>query len=73
MASKKDDAGANEVQAKMDAAEEKGYFGEVPDATPNESYTVAGVTSGAPVPETAHPQPEARVAPKKLGDQKKKG
>lgn len=43
---------ANEVQKKVDAAEEKGYFGVSPDPTPRENYTVAGVTAGKPTPET---------------------
>lgn len=46
------DLGASEVQAKFDEANEKGYFGEVPDETPNENYTLKGVTSGKPTPET---------------------
>lgn len=46
-----DDLGASEVQAKFDEAAEKGYFGEVPDETPNENYTLKGVTSGKPTPE----------------------
>ena len=50
--SDKNDAGQAEVQAKFDAAEEKGYFGHTPDETPNENYTLAGVTSGKPTPET---------------------
>jgi hypothetical protein len=49
---KSDDLGADEVQAKVDEAEAKGYLGEVPDPTPNSAYTVGGVTSGAPTPET---------------------
>lgn len=47
-----DDAGQAEVQAKFDEAEEKGYFGTTPDDTPNENYTLKGVTSGKPTPET---------------------
>ena len=47
-----DDAGADQVQAKMDEEQEQGYRGFVPDPTPNANYTVAGVTSGAPTPET---------------------
>lgn len=43
---------ANEVQKKVDAAEEKGYFGVSPDPTPRENYTVAGVIAGKPTPET---------------------
>jgi len=46
------DAGQAEVQAKFDEANEKGYFGETPDKTPNENYTLKGVTSGAETPET---------------------
>jgi hypothetical protein len=47
-----DDLGADEVQAKVDEAEAKGYLGEVPDKTDNKAYTVEGVTSGMPTPET---------------------
>ena len=43
---------AKEIQQKVDAAEEKGYLGVSPDPTPRENYTVAGVTSGKPTPET---------------------
>lgn len=39
-------------QALMDEDVEQGFHGESPDPTPNENYTVAGVTSGAPTPET---------------------
>jgi hypothetical protein len=46
-----DAVGADEVRAKFDEAAEKGYFGEVPDETPNENYTLKGVTSGKPTPE----------------------
>jgi hypothetical protein len=46
------DAGQAEVQAKFDEANEKGYFGTSPDKTPPENYTLAGVTSGKPTPET---------------------
>lgn len=47
-----DDGGAAEVQKAADKAAEQGYIGTVPDPTPNENYTVAGVTSGKPTPET---------------------
>jgi len=52
-APKKDggDAGQDEVQRKFDEAAEKGYFGEVPDETPNENYTLKGVGAGKPTPE----------------------
>ena len=46
------DSGAAEIQARFDKANAKGYFGETPDETPNENYTLAGVTSGKPTPET---------------------
>jgi hypothetical protein len=45
------DLGQAEVQAKFDEAAEKGYFGEVPDETPNENYTLKGVAAGKPTPE----------------------
>lgn len=44
--------GNAEVQKHVDSLTEKGYDGEPGDPTPNENYTVAGVTSGAPTPET---------------------
>ena len=47
-----DDLGAAEIQAKFDKAERQGFFGTVPDETPNENYTLAGVISGKPTPET---------------------
>ena len=47
----KDALGGDQVQEKVDEAEDKGYMGEVPDQTPNEHYTVDGVTSGKPTPE----------------------
>ena len=46
------DAGQAEVQAKVDEAAEKGYFGTSPDETPRENYTLAGVAAGKPTPET---------------------
>jgi hypothetical protein len=46
------EVGADEVQAKFDEAEEQGFFGEAVDETPRENYTVKGVGSGAPTPET---------------------
>lgn len=55
MAEKKnssDDSGASQVQAAFDEANEKGYFGESPDKTPRDNYTVRGVGAGKPTPET---------------------
>jgi hypothetical protein len=46
------DLGGKEAQAKMDQETAKGYHGTKVDPTPNENYTVAGVTSGKPTPET---------------------
>lgn len=40
------------AQAIMDKENEQGFRGIEVDSTPNENYTVAGVTSGAPTPET---------------------
>lgn len=56
----KGDAGQAEVQRKLDAEQERGYRGAVPDATPNEAYTVKGVTSGQPTPETERRHPERK-------------
>ncbi len=44
---------------KLEEANEKGYLGEVADKTPNENYTVAGVTKGAETPETPDDEPKA--------------
>lgn len=46
------DDGQAQIQQAFDEANDKGYFGEVPDPTPREHYTVSGVTRGAPTPET---------------------
>lgn len=48
--------GAAEVQHAMDKATEQGFIGVEVDQTPNDAYTVAGVTSGAPTPETDEEQ-----------------
>lgn len=59
--------GGKEVQEKMDVETEQGYRGTVPDPTPNENYTVAGVTSGAPTPEN-NPEAAAAVGSGKFRD-----
>jgi hypothetical protein len=46
------DVGQGQVQERVDAEEEAGVRGIVVDPTPNEAYTVKGVTSGQPTPET---------------------
>jgi hypothetical protein len=48
---KKADLGQAELQARSDKATKQGYWGKVPDETPNENYTLAGVTSDKPTPE----------------------
>jgi hypothetical protein len=47
-----DAPGNAEVQSAMDEATERGYFGVEVDETPNEHYTLKGVTAGKPTPET---------------------
>ena len=46
-AAKVSDHGKAAIQAVWDEANEQGYFGTVPDETPNEDYTVAGVVRKA--------------------------
>lgn len=48
----KKETGSDEVQKKMDEETDKGFSGEAVDPTPNENYTVAGVTKGLPTPES---------------------
>ncbi|MET9550538.1 hypothetical protein ABZY36_35335 [Streptomyces sp. NPDC006627] len=61
-----DDGVAQEIQRVTDEAEEKGYFGAAVDPTPNENYTLKGVTSGAPTPESDREY--AREVRQKLND-----
>lgn len=46
------DLGRSEVDEKLDAINAQGFMGEKVDPTPNENYSVEGVTSGKPTPET---------------------
>lgn len=46
------DQSTAEVQKRFDEDEARGFRGVETDPTPNEAYTIAGVTSGAPTPET---------------------
>ena len=62
------EAGNAEAQQKMDAIHEKGYRGTTPDPTPNEAYTVAGVTRGDPTPETTRKVTDRIAAPPAGGD-----
>lgn len=57
------DAGQDEVQHAFDQANAQGYWGESSDPTPDDHYTVAGVTKGLPTPETDE---DARVAARKV-------
>jgi hypothetical protein len=52
------DGGNADVQAQMDEANDKGYFGVTTDPTPNEHYTASGVNKGLPTPETDPAQAE---------------
>lgn len=47
----------------IESADEKGYFGTVPDEKPNEAYTVAGVTAAMSDEDKARPvaRPLARA------------
>ncbi len=47
-----DDGVAQAIQEATDEAEEQGFLGVKVDPTPNSHYTLQGVTSGKPVPET---------------------
>jgi hypothetical protein len=49
---KADQATAKQVQERVDEETERGFRGVEVDPTPNDNYTVAGVTKGAPTPET---------------------
>jgi hypothetical protein len=46
------EAAVGDVHQKVAEATEKGYYGHSPDPTPAENYTLDGVTSGKPTPET---------------------
>lgn len=49
---KKESTPEAQAQAQADVETEQGFRGVKVDPTPNENYTVSGVTSGAPTPET---------------------
>jgi hypothetical protein len=46
------DTSTADVQKQVDEDQARGFRGVEVDPTPNEAYTIAGVTSGAPTPET---------------------
>lgn len=60
------DKASQEIQKKVDEAEEKGYFGVSPDPTPRSHYTVAGVLAGLPTPETDEQAKADALDPKKV-------
>jgi hypothetical protein len=70
MATAKDNKDAEKVQSAVDVETEQGFRGVEVDPTPNENYTVAGVTADKPTPESDEKQAEkareARVAVSKL-------
>lgn len=47
-----EDSGRSLVQEQFDQEQEQGYVGTKVDPTPDENYTLQGVASGAPTPET---------------------
>ena len=51
-ARKPSDVGQAESQKLADAEAASGFAGDEVDSTPNEHYTVSGVTAGKPTPET---------------------
>jgi hypothetical protein len=46
------DQSTADIQKQVEQDEARGFRGVEVDPTPNENYTIAGVTSGAPTPET---------------------
>ena len=56
---------AQQLQDAEDKVVEQGYRGVGPDPTPNGHYTVDGVTSGKPTPET-HPEQAAKAGSRKF-------
>lgn len=65
MAAKKDETekAADQVQEAVDKETEQGFRGVEVDPTPNENYTLQGVTSGKPTPETDPKQAEKAGGP----------
>lgn len=57
-AAKADTAVASGPQEMIDRETEQGFRGVEVDSTPNEAYTLQGVTSGMPTPETDDAQAE---------------
>ncbi len=53
------DTSVAQVQQRVDEENARGFRGVEVDPTPNENYTIAGVTSQAPTPETDKAAAEA--------------
>jgi hypothetical protein len=53
------DQSTADIQKQVEQDEARGFRGVEVDPTPNENYTIAGVTSGAPTPETDDDAAEA--------------
>jgi len=57
-----DAVGEDQVDEMVEKEQEAGFRGATADPTPNENYTVAGVTQGKPTPETHFGQRRAARA-----------
>ena len=61
-----DKAIESRVQDAVDEEVEQGFRGTEVDTTPNENYTLAGVTAGKPTPETDEDAAKAVGSPKQF-------
>lgn len=65
-----DDLGASQVQEMVNQEQSQGFRGTEVDTTPNENYTLSGVVSGKPVPETsANPVAARAEATAEIGEE----
>lgn len=75
---RKDESPEERVQETVNQEQEQGYRGTKVDPTPNEAYTVQGVTSGQPTPETdpalaREAAAEAGIGPEAKAKQQEEG
>jgi len=68
-----DSANAEQVQEKVEVETEQGFRGVEVDQTPNENYTLRGVASGAPTPETDPAAKQAATAGQLAAESKAAG
>lgn len=68
-----DSGNADQVKEKVDVETDQGFRGVEVDQTPNENYTLSGVTRGAPTPETDDAAAEAARAGQKSAETKAAG